>query len=338
MSMQQPERLLGNGFRASPISFGAMGMSEFYGVPPVEEDSLAVLERALELGVTMIDTADMYGRGHNEALIGRLLAKHRQEVGAGQIKIATKVGIERAIDDPYRRQINNSPAYIRKACENSLKRLQVERLDLYYMHRLDPQAELAETIGTLSELIKEGKVAQIGLCEVSPQTLKAAHQLHPIAALQTEYSLWTRDAEEAILPLCRELGIGFVAYSPLGRGFLSARYQHADMLGEQDFRRSLPRFQGENLEQNLALLPTLQQVADKLGATPAQVSLAWLLGRYEHLVVIPGTRNIGRLEENCASVKISLSADDVALLDATFNSQAVHGERYTEEGMKGLNA
>jgi len=333
-----PERLLGGGLVASALSFGAMGMSEFYGPPPDEEASLAVLDRALELGVTMIDTADMYGRGHNERLIAAFLARHPAERAAGRIRIATKFGLDRDPTDAYKRRINNSPAYIRKACEASLTRLGVERIDLYYAHRVDPEADIAETMGVLAELQRQGKIAHAGLCEVSAATLEKAHAAHPVAVLQSEYSLWTREVEATILPVCRRLGIGFVAYSPLGRGFLTGRYTSTRHLEAGDFRLSNPRFQEENLRRNAALLPVLVRVAHERGCTPAQAALAWLLGRDEHLVVIPGTRAISRLEENCHAVQVALSKDNVAVLDATFSPTAVHGERYTPEGMKGANA
>lgn len=330
-------RTLGNGFEVSPISYGAMGLSEFYGQAAPEAGSLALLEKAFDLGVRMIDTADMYGRGHNEELIGRFLTRDRGRLAEG-LKIATKFGLERAPDDPYKRRINNSPAYIRQACESSLRRLGLERIDLYYAHRLAPEADLSATMGTLNDLIREGKVAHIGLCEVSAATLKAAHQLCPVTVLQSEYSLWTREVEEKLLPLCRELNIGFVAYSPLGRGFLSGKYTSTDNLEATDFRRSNPRFQPGNLARNLALLPALQKVAEELGASPAQAALAWLLGRYEHLAAIPGTRHPQRLAENMAAAGLKLSPEQSRSLENTFQPEAVAGLRYTPEGMKGLNA
>lgn len=333
-----PERGLGDDLNASVISFGAMGMSEFYGTPPDDESSLAVLDRALELGVSMIDTADMYGRGHNERLIAKFLARHPVEYASGRIRIATKFGIDRDPNDSYKRSINNSPTYIRQACEGSLQRLGVECIDLYYAHRINPDVDITETMGVLADLKRQGKIAHIGLCEVSHATLEKAHAVHPVAALQSEYSLWTREVEDSILPVCRRLGIGFVAYSPLGRGFLTSKYASTNHLETGDFRLSNPRFQGENLQKNAALLPTLQSVAEKHGATPAQIALAWLLSRYERLVAIPGTRSIVRLDENCRAAGIVLSEEDTALLHATFTSEAVHGERYTQEGMKGANA
>ena len=332
-----PLRRLGDGLAVSAMSFGAMGMSEFYGPAPSIEDSLKVLNRALELGVTMIDTADMYGRGHNEQLISRFLALHPAEYKSGRIQIATKFGIDRDPVDIYKRSINNSPEYIQAACEASLRRLGIERIDLYYAHRIAPQSDIAATVGAMADLKTQGKIAHIGLCEVSPATLEKAHAIHPITALQSEYSLWTREVEREILPICRRLGVGFVAYSPLGRGFLTGKVA-MDSLAEGDFRRSNPRFQGENLERNAALLPTLRAIAAGDGHTPAQIALAWLLRRYEHLAVIPGTRSIPRLEENCSAIEVRLHPDDIRKLDAAFTADAVHGERYTQEGMKGANA
>lgn len=336
---KMPERRLGDGFLASAVSFGAMGMSEFYGTPPSDGDSLAVLERALELGVTMFDTADMYGRGHNERLIGKLLARHRTEHMAGKYRIASKFGIDRSNDDPYKRGINNDPTYIRRSCEASLQRLGMDCIDLYYAHRINPATDIAETMGALSELVGEGKIAHIGLSEVSPVTLRKAHAVHPVAAVQSEYSLWTRDAETSVLPVCRELDIGFVAYSPLGRGFLTGKYETRDAFETGDFRlNNNPRFEEENFRRNLSLLPELRRLADEIGCTPAQLALAWLLAKEEWLAVIPGTRNISRLEENCAASAVSLSPDQVARLDALFSPGVAHGERYSREGMKGVNA
>lgn len=333
-----PVRELGDGFSVSAISFGAMGMSEFYGTSPDDEACLKVLDHTLELGVSMLDTADMYGRGHNERLIAKFIARHPQEYASGRIRIATKFGIDRDPTDSYKRSINNSPAYIRSACDASLKRLGVERIDLYYAHRVNTDVDIADTMGVLADLKQQGKIAHIGLCEVSAATLERAHAVHPVAALQSEYSLWTREMEGSVLPVCRRLGIGFVAYSPLGRGFLTGQYASVEQLEAGDFRRANPRFQGENLRNNAKLLPSLQAVAEKQGCTSAQIALAWLLSRYERLVVIPGTRSIGRLEENCRAAQITLPQEDIALLDTAFAAEAVHGERYPQEGMKGANA
>ena len=333
-----PERTLGDTLSASSISFGAMGMSEFYGTPPDDNASLIVLDRALELGVSMFDTADMYGRGHNERLLAAFIARHPGEHLQGQLRIATKFGIDRDPHDGYKRRINNDPDYIRKACDASLKRLGVDRIDLYYAHRINPDEEIAETMDVLVDLKHQGKIAHIGLCEVSASTLEKAHAVHPVAAVQTEYSLWTRDPEHGVLEMCRNHGIGLVAYSPLGRGFLSGTLTSTEHLEADDFRLFNPRFQGDNLQSNLALLPVLRSVAEKHACTQAQVALSWLLSRYEHLVVIPGTRTCIRLEENCRAAHIKISEEDMQLLNATFTLQTVHGERYSPEGMKGLNA
>lgn len=333
-----PERELGDGFSAAAISFGAMGMSEFYGTAPDDEASLTVLDRALELGVSMFDTADMYGRGHNERLIAEFIARHPGEHTNGRIRIGTKFGIERDPADPYKRSINNSPEYIRRACEVSLQRLGVERIDLYYAHRINPDVDIADTMGVLVDLKRQGKIAHIGLCEVTAATLEKAYAVHPVAALQSEYSLWTREVEESVLPACRKLGVGFVAYSPLGRGFLTGKYTSSDNFETGDFRLSNPRFQGENLRKNAELLSTLQTLADKHDYTQAQVALAWLLSRYEHLIAIPGTRSTSRVEENCRATRLDLSPEEISLLDQTFTSDAIYGERYTPEGMKGANS
>ena len=333
-----PERSLGDAFAASAISFGAMGMSEFYGTPPDDNASLTVLERALELGVSLIDSADMYGRGHNELLMGKLIARHRAEYRAGRYAVATKFGLDRAKDDPYKRSINNDPAYIRACCEASLKRLGVERIQLYYAHRINPAADIVETMETLAQLVHEGKIAHVGLCEVSAATLEKAHAVHPVAVVQSEYSLWTRDVESSVLPACRKLGVGFVAYSPLGRGFLTGKYTAPETLEQGDFRLSSPRFHGDNLRLNLALLPVIQAIADQRGCTAAQVALAWLLTREKNLVLIPGTRSVSRLEENCAAAAIVLTDQEIQHLQAAFQPENIHGERYTPEGMKGANA
>jgi len=332
-----PTRRLGSGLEVSAIGFGAMGMSEFYG-PADDAQSLRTLHAAVDAGVGLIDTADIYGRGHNETLVGRLLDERRDAVAAGTLKVATKCGIDRPADASYARRINNAPDYIRACCEASLRRLGVERIDLYYVHRVDPDADIAETMGALADLAAEGKIAHAGLCEVSARTLEAAHAVHPVAALQTEYSLWTRDVEAEILPTVRRLGVGFVAYSPLGRGFLTGALTDPGMLADGDFRRGNPRFQGENLTHNLSLLETVQTVAEAHGATPAQVALAWLLARDRSIVPIPGTRRTSRLHENLGALGVRLSEADMSALDAAFAPGAPRGERYGAEGMKGINA
>jgi len=332
-----PSRSLGDDLVVSAIGYGAMGMSEFYG-PSDDVASLALLNEVADRGVTMIDTADIYGRGHNEALIGRFLAGRKADVLAGTIRIATKCGIERPQDAAYARRINNSPQYIRSCCDASLARLGVERIDLFYIHRVDPAVDIAETMGCLHALVAQGKIAHVGLCEVCADTLQKAHAVHPVAALQTEYSLWTRDVEEEILPAARALGVGFVAYSPLGRGFLTGKLTSTDSLAQSDFRRSNPRFQQENLRSNMRLLESVQQVATRHEATAGQVALAWLLAQDESIVPIPGTRRSSYLQENLAALDLVLTADDLEQLDRATHADQVHGARYSVEGMKGINA
>nr|WP_299244827.1 aldo/keto reductase [uncultured Halomonas sp.] len=330
-----PNRVLGLGLSVSAIGYGAMGLSEFYG-PSDDTQSLRMLEEVAEAGVTLIDTADMYGRGHNEMLIGRFLAARGSAVDS--IKVATKCGIDRPEDAEYARGINNRPEYIRACCDASLKRLGVERIDLYYIHRVDPQADITETMGALKELVEEGKIAHVGLCEVSAATLGKAHAVYPITALQTEYSLWTRDVEQSILPKAKELGIGLVAYSPLGRGFLTGRIASTQELADGDFRRNNPRFQQDNLARNLQLLASVKTIANRHGATPGQVALAWLLAQGDSIVPIPGTRRLRYLQENLAAAELELSTEDKGALEKVFTPGSVQGERYGEEGMKGVNA
>ncbi|WP_227368912.1 aldo/keto reductase [Halomonas sp. M20] len=330
-----PSRVLGQGFSVSAIGYGAMGLSEFYG-PSDDTQSLAMLDEVADAGVTLIDTADMYGRGHNETLIGRFLVARGSAMDS--IQIATKCGIDRPEEAEYARGINNRPEYIRACCDASLKRLDVERIDLYYIHRVDPQADITETMGALKGLVEEGKIAHVGLCEVSAATLEKAHAVHPITALQTEYSLWTRDIEQSILPKARELGIGLVAYSPLGRGFLTGRIASAQDLAEGDFRRNNPRFQQDNLTHNLQLLGSVKKIAERHAATPGQVALAWLLAQGDNIVPIPGTRRSRYLQENLAAAALELSVEDKRELEKVFTQESVQGERYGEEGMKGVNA
>lgn len=327
--MQQ--RTLGLDLSVSAIGLGCMGMSEFYG-PRDDEESLAVLRRAIDLGIDFLDTADMYGPHHNEELIGRFLAESRAKV-----KIATKFGIVRKPGE-YARSIDNSADYMRRACEGSLKRLEIERIDLYYVHRIDRQRPIEETMEGLAALHREGKIGHIGLCEVSAETLRRAHAVHPVTAVQTEYSLWTRDVEAEILPTCRELGIGFVAYSPLGRGFLTGRFQAGSQFEDGDFRASLPRFAPDNAATNAALVDVVRGIAAQKGCTPAQVALAWLLGKGDDIVPIPGTKRIKYLEENAAAASTMLSANESAALEQALSNLPVSGERYTAEGMKGVNA
>ena len=327
--MQQ--RTLGPDLSVSAIGLGCMGMSEFYG-PRDDEESLAVLRRAVDLGTDFLDTADMYGPHHNEELIGRFLAESRATV-----KIATKFGIVRKPGE-YARSIDNSADYMRRACEGSLKRLGIERIDLYYVHRIDRERPIEETMEGLAALHREGKIGHIGLCEVCAETLRRAHAVHPVTAVQTEYSLWTRDVEAEILPTCRELGIGFVAYSPLGRGFLTGRFQAGSQFEDGDFRASLPRFAPDNAATNAALVDVVRGIAAQKGCTPAQVALAWLLGKGDDIVPIPGTKRIKYLEENAAAASITLSANESAVLEQALSNLPVSGERYAAEGMKGVNA
>jgi aryl-alcohol dehydrogenase-like predicted oxidoreductase len=322
-----PRRRLGTqDLEVSAIGLGCMGMSEFYG-PADEAASLAVLHRALDLGVNFLDTADMYGVGANERLLGKVLAARRDE-----IVIATKFGNVRAADGTYLR-IDGRPEYVRSACDASLQRLGVDHIDLYYQHRVDRSVPIEETVGAMAELVKAGKVRHLGLSEASPQTIRRAARVHPIAALQSEYSLWTRDVEAEVLPTCRELGIGFVAYSPLGRGFLTGAIQTPEQLAPNDWRRQNPRFQQENLQANLALVEEVKSLARERGCTPAQLALAWLLGRYEQLVPIPGTRSSARLEENAGAAAIELNAEERRRIDEVL---ARH-PRYHAAGMASLN-
>jgi aryl-alcohol dehydrogenase-like predicted oxidoreductase len=324
--MQQVrQRRLGS-LTVSEIGLGCMGMSEFYGERN-DEESLATIGRALDLGVTFLDTSDMYGSGHNEELVGRAIAGRRDEV-----QLATKFAIRR---EGGRRTIDNSPEWIREACEGSLRRLGVERIDLYYMHRRSPDVPIEESVGAMAELVAAGKVGHLGLSEVSAATLRAACAVHPIAALQSEWSLFTRGLEEEIVPAARELGVGIVPYSPLGRGELTGAL---DITTEDDFRRSAPRFQSGNRERNLELVERVREIAGEVGCTPAQLALAWLLRRGEDVVPIPGTKRVRYLEENVRAVHVELSDDQLARLDATFQPGVTAGERYAPETMASLEA
>jgi aryl-alcohol dehydrogenase-like predicted oxidoreductase len=315
----------------SELGLGCMGMSEFYG-PTDERESLATLDRARELGVTFLDTADAYGMGKNEELVGKAVRGRRQD-----FIIATKFGLVRDPANPQVRGISGRPEYVRSACERSLARLGIETIDLYYQHRVDAAVPIEETVGAMAELVRAGKVRHLGLSEASAATLRRAHAVHPITALQTEYSLWSRDPEDEILAACRELGIGFVAYSPLGRGFLTGQIKRFEDLAPDDFRRSSPRFQGENFARNLAVVEKVGALARERQVTPAQLALAWVLSRGEHIVPIPGTRHRDRLEENVAATRLSLSPADLAALEALAPRGAVAGERYTAAGMATLN-
>ena len=309
------------GLECAAIGLGCMGMSEFYG-PGDEEESIATIHRAIELGVTMLDTSDMYGSGQNEQLVGRAIAGRRDEV-----VLATKFGIRREGDE---RRIDGTPEYVKTACEASLKRLGIDHVDLYYQHRVDPSTPIEETVGAMAELVSEGKVRYLGLSEAKPETIRRAHAVHPIDALQTEYSLWTRDPEQEILPTLRELGIGFVAYSPLGRGFLTGRIKSPDDLDEGDFRRFNPRFQGENLQRNLDLVARVREIADEKGCTPGHLALAWVLARGDDIVPIPGTKHVRYLEENVGAAEVTLAEDDLARLDEAAPVGVAAGERYPD--------
>ncbi len=309
------------GLRVSRQGLGCMGMSEFYG-PGDDAESMATIHRALELGVTFLDTADMYGPRTNERLVGRAIAGRRDEV-----VLATKFGIVRDPDDPSVRGISGRPEYVRSACEASLQRLGVEHIDLYYQHRVDPSTPIEETVGAMSELVKEGKVTTIGLSEAAPETIRRAHAIHPITAVQTEYSLWERGPEREILPTLRALGIGFVPYSPLGRGFLTGAVRGVEDLDPGDFRRFQPRFQAENLQANIAIVEIVEQIAVEHDATPAQIALAWVHAQGEDVVPIPGTKRRAYLEQNVAALAITLSDGDLRRLDAVGGAS---GDRYAD--------
>ncbi|MEM8571492.1 MAG: aldo/keto reductase [Pseudomonadota bacterium] len=329
-------RTLAEGFMVSALGLGCMGMSEFYG-PRDDEAAMRVLHEAVELGIDFFDTADMYGPHHNEELIGAFLARSGLARSGAGLKIATKFGIVRKPGE-YKRRLDNSPDYARAACEGSLRRLGVDRIDLYYVHRVNGAQSIEETMGGLSRLVEEGKIDRIGLCEVSAATLRRAHSVHPVTAVQTEYSLWSREVEQEVLPVCRALGIGFVPYSPLGRGFLTGRFQSQTEFEAGDFRASLPRFQAEAVTTNKRIADLVRGIAARKGCTQAQLSLAWLLAQGDDIVPIPGTKQIRYLRENAAAVEIRLSAAELAEIDAGLAARPVSGARYTEEGMKGVNA
>ncbi len=323
-------RTLGrSGPKVSALGLGCMGMSDFYG-PAEEERSIAVLHHAFEIGLNFLDTADMYGVGANEELVGRALRGKRDKAF-----LATKFGNVRAQDGTYL-GINGKPEYVRAACDASLKRLGIDTIDLYYQHRVDTTTPIEETVGAMAELVAAGKVRYLGLSEAGPDTIRRAAKVHKITALQTEYSLWTRDPEEELLALCDELGIGFVAYSPLGRGFLTGEIKKLDDLAPGDVRRNHPRFQGENFARNIALVHEVEAIAKRHGVTAAQLALAWLLGRSANIVPIPGTRRITRLDENVAALKLILTKEERTRLDEVMPSGVAAGTRYPEAALRAL--
>ncbi|MBA2685947.1 MAG: aldo/keto reductase [Gemmatimonadaceae bacterium] len=325
----QHRKLGTQGLDTSAMGLGCMGMSDFYGDRSDQGESVATIHRALELGVNFLDTADMYGPHTNEQLVGKAIKGNRDKY-----VIATKFGIVRDANDPLKRGINGRPEYVRASVEGSLKRLDIDTIDLYYQHRVDINTPIEDTVGELAKLVSEGKIKYIGLSEAGPETLRRAYAVHPISALQTEYSLWSREPEDEIIPACRALGIGFVPYSPLGRGFLTGAYKSIEDFRSDDFRRSSPRFQGENFAKNLELVKHIQALAAEKGCTPSQLALAWVMAQGNDMVPIPGTKRREFLEENVGAINVTLTPQDLARIDEVAPKGAAAGDRYPAESMK----